>query len=238
MAHYMPHDFKCLDRIGQRLQLKHFDGVSPALECRECLQRNRSKGGLGLGNEARGLELKGPGPRSDKHLLAKVARAALSLGNLRDGGHVIIGIGDEDPATLGPGLGEDDLASWIAYDDLARNLANYADPPLKFNVAGVELSSGAKVAVIEVFEFTDIPHFCAKEREGVLREGALYVRPRKVPETSEVASPVEMREIVELATEKALRAYVETAERAGVTLASGAPSSEELYGVEEAQAWE
>jgi predicted HTH transcriptional regulator len=204
------------------------------------LTAKQIEGRLEFGNEARGLELKGPGPRSDKHLLAKVARAALSLGNLRDGGHVIIGIDDGDPTKLGPGLEDDDLASWIAYDDLARNLANYADPPLKFNVAAIELSSGAKVAVIEVFEFADIPHFCAKEREGVLREGALYVRPRKVPETSEVASPVEMREIVELATQKALRAYVEMAERADVTLASGPrpPSSDELYEAEEAQGWE
>ncbi len=195
---------------------------------------------LQLGYEARGLELKGPGPRSDKHLLAKVARAALSLGNLRDGGHVIIGIDDADPGELGPGLASGDLASWIAYDDLARTLANYADPPLRFNVAAIELSTGAMVAVIEVFEFADIPHFCAKEREGVLRDGALYVRPRKVPETSEVASPIEMREIIELATEKALRAYVETAERAGVTLAPGPrpPSSDELYEAEEGQAWE
>jgi hypothetical protein len=50
------------------------------------------------------LELKGPGARTDKHLFAKVARAALGLGNLRDGGHLIIGIDDEDPKTLLPGL--------------------------------------------------------------------------------------------------------------------------------------
>jgi hypothetical protein len=88
----------------------------------------------------------------------------------------------------------------VTYDHLARALANYADPPLRFDVAAVQLSSGATVAVIEVFEFEDIPHFCAKHYDGVLREGALYVRPRKVPETSEVASAVEMREVIELAT--------------------------------------
>ncbi len=44
------------------------------------------------------------------------------------------------------------------------------------------------------------------------------MRPRKTPETSEVASPVEMREVVELATEKALRAFVERTQRAGLRL--------------------
>lgn len=195
---------------------------------------------LQLGYETRGLELKGPGSRSDKHLFAKVARAALSLGNLRDGGHIVVGIGDDEPGNLQPGLSEDDLASWVDYDHLARALANYAEPPLNFDVVTVEMSSGVSVAVIEVFEFADIPHFCAKQYGEVLREGALYVRPRKMPETSEVASAVEMREIIELATEKALRTYVETAERAGLVLSSegtARPSDEERYRAEEADAW-
>lgn len=206
-------------------------GVLTALQLEERLQ---------LGYEARGLELKGPGSRADKHLFAKVARAALGLGNLRDGGHIVVGIDDDNPDQLLPGLSEEHLASWVEYDHLARALANYADPPLKFNVAAVELSSGALVAVIEVFEFEDIPHLCGKHQDGVLREGALYVRPRKVPETSEVASAVEMREVVELATEKALRRYVEIAERAGVALDSegvSRPSDDERYETEEADAW-
>ncbi len=72
--------------------------------------------------------------------------------------------------------------------------------------------------------------------------GALYVRPRKVPETSEIASGVEMREVIELATQQALRAYVETARRAGVTLgvaqpAVESPASEERYQAEREEAW-
>jgi hypothetical protein len=168
--------------------------------------------------ELRGLELKGPGSRADKHFLAKVVRAGLSMGNLRDGGHVVIGIEDTDPAALLPGLSDEDLASWLAYDEVARAMANYADPPLQFEIAQVELASGATVAVIEVFEFADIPHLCARSYDSVLREGALYVRPRRMPETSEVASSVEMRDVIELATEKRLRSYVETAERASVRL--------------------
>jgi predicted HTH transcriptional regulator len=195
---------------------------------------------LSLGYESRGLELKGPGPRSDKRLFAKVTRAALSLGNLRDGGYVVIGISDESPDEMQPGLSSADLASWIDYDNVARALANYADPPLRFDIASLKLSSGAEVAVIEVNEFEDIPHLCAKDYEGVLREGALYVRPRKVPETAEVPSAVEMRELIDLATEKALRAYVETADRAGLSLRTEGettPSDQEQYRAEEADAW-
>src|SRR6266508_4610961 len=156
------------------------------------------------------------------------------MGNLRDGGHVIMGIDDGDPAAMLPGFEAGDLNSWLAYDDVARKMSEYADPPLRFDIAGVDLSSGATVAVIEVFEFSDLPHLCAKGYSDVLRKGALYVRPRKVPETSEVASSVEMRAVIDLATEKALRAYIETAERAGLTLTTAdrepeAPSDDERY---------
>jgi predicted HTH transcriptional regulator len=195
---------------------------------------------LALDRESRWLEVKGPGSRRDEHMVAKVAHAALGLGNLRDGGHLVIGINDTAIASLLPGLSDEELASWIAHDDLARKLANYADPPLQFNVASVELSSGAKVAVIEVFEFSDTPHFCARDYGEVLQKGRLYVRPRRVPETSIVSSATEMREVVELAIEKRLRAYVETAERANVALSTEnlpSMSDAERYDAEAGEAW-
>lgn len=199
---------------------------------------------LSGGYELRGLEVKGPGSRSAPHLFAKVTRAMLGMGNLRDGGHVLVGIDDGDPAAMLPGLDGDDLASWLAYDDVARKVGEYADPPLRFDIAPIQLSSGATVAAIQAFEFADIPHICAKaynDRSGiVLRKGALYVRPRKVPETSEIASSVEMRDVIHLATEKALRAYIETAERAGVTLTGttpAQPSDDEKYQAEREKGW-
>jgi predicted HTH transcriptional regulator len=181
---------------------------------------------LRYGYELRGVEVKGPGPRTDKHLFAKVTRAALSMANLRDGGHVIIGIADDNVADMLPGLCDSDLSSWLAYDDIARKLANYADPPLRFDLDSVTLPGGANVAVMQVHEFADIPVLCAKDYLDVLRAGACYVRSRRVPETAEIPSAVEMRELLELATEKALRAYVERAENAGVILRSQSPASE------------
>ena len=158
---------------------------------------------LRTGYERRGFELKGPGKSDDKRFLAKVARAALSMGNLRDGGYVVIG------------LDGDQLASWLDYDAVSARLAVYCDPPLSFHLAEHELVTKSRVVVLEISEFADIPHLCACGYPDVLREGGLYVRPRRIPETSEVASSVEMREVVDLAAEKRLRALIETAERAG-----------------------
>lgn len=192
------------------------------------------------GYELRGVEVKGPGHRTDAHLFAKVARAALSMGNLRDGGHVVLGVDDNDIAALRPGLSDAELESWLAYDDVARKLAMYADPPLRFDIASSQLSSGAVVVIVEVHEFSDIPHLCAKEYTGVLRKGALYVRTRRVPETAEVASSVELREILQIASEKTLRSYVETAERAGLRLTrldAARSRDSEQYEQQRAQAW-
>jgi predicted HTH transcriptional regulator len=193
---------------------------------------------LALGRETRGVEFKRPGMRTDTHLFAKVTRAALSMGNLRDGGHVVIGIDDTDPAAMAPGLSDPELESWTAYDDVSRKLAEYATPPLSFEVAVRELTSGSRVVVIEVEEFADIPHLCAKDYPKVLRNGALYVRPRKVPETSEVAGVVEMREVLDIAAEKALRAYIGIAHRAGIDLRGGTPSDADLYEAEQTAGWQ
>lgn len=193
---------------------------------------------LTLGRETRGIEFKTAGMRTDAQLFARVARAALSMGNLRDGGHVVIGIDDTDPAAMAPGLTDPELNSWTAYDDVCRKLAEYATPPLSFELAVRQLSSGSQVVVIDVEEFADIPHLCAKDYPKVLRNGALYVRPRKVPETSEVASAVEMREVLDIATEKALRAYVGTAHRAGIDLGGRTPSDADLYEAERKAAWQ
>src|SRR5216683_1288834 len=112
---------------------------------------------LFLGYELRGLEVKGPGLRTDSHLFAKVTRAALSMANLRDGGHVLIGIDDTNTAAMLPGLNSAELTSWLSYDDVSRKLAEYADPPLRFDLDARTLSSGATVALVQIHEFADIP---------------------------------------------------------------------------------
>jgi len=164
------------------------------------------------------------------------------MGNLRDGGEIVIGIEDGNPAALLPGLAPDDLKLWLDFDNVSRKLAVYADPPLRFDIEAMDLSSSAVVAVLHVYEFADLPHLCGKEYEAVLRKGALYVRTRTVPETTEVASSVEMRELLDLATEKALRNFVGIAERAGVRLTTvppgkPTPSDEERYEDQRGRAW-
>ncbi len=196
---------------------------------------------LKVGHETRGFEIKGPGALTDSHFFAKVVRAVLSMGNLRDGGYVVIGIDDKDPAALKPGLDTNQLESWLDYDTVASNMAVYADPPLHFETGIEELSNGAAVLVIQVHEFAVEPHICGKAFDPVLRKGALYVRSRKLPATVEVEDSVEMRELVDLATEKGVRRFIQTAQRVGLRLDSDAtkpgPTGEEKYEDERSKGW-
>ncbi len=173
---------------------------------------------LRLGHETRGFEVKGPGSPADPPFLVKVVRASLSMANLRDGGHVAIGIDDSDLAAMLPGLNSNDLDAWLDFDDISAKLAVYADPPIQFEVRPHNLSSGAAIVVIEVAEFHTIPILCAKGFDPGLRKGACYVRTRRIPETTEIASSVEMRELLDLAVEKGVRTFIRTAERAGVEM--------------------
>ena len=84
--------------------------------------------------------------------------------------------------------------------------------------------------ILRVREFEDIPVLCKRDYEKVLRDGACYVRSRRKPETAEIPSEVDMRDLLELATEKRLRKFVAQARAAGLDLAGAAsPSDQERF---------
>ena len=75
-----------------------------------------------------------------------------------------------------------------------------------------------KFVVIKVFEFAEIPVICKKDGSSNLRKAAIYTRTYRIPESAEVPSQSEMREILDLAAEKQVRRFFETQSRAGITV--------------------
>lgn len=175
---------------------------------------------LGRNHETPGVEFKGPGVRSDKQLFAKVVRAVLGMANRRDGGLVIVGVEDTGNQLNPTGLSAAELDTWD-YDDIAANIATYADPSVTFE-RQVMQQSGSSFLILAVNEFEEIPVLCRKAYEPVLRAGACYVRTRRIPETSEIPSQTEMRDLFDLAIEKGVRKYVARSQAAGLSI-SGAP---------------
>ena len=136
------------------------------------------------------------------------------MSNRQYGGLVIIGVRD-DGETLEPvGLTDYELRTWN-FDRIADRLATYADPGVTFELEVVELD-GNRYVVLEVEEFFDIPVLCKRPYQGVLREGACYVRTRRKPETSEIPTQADMRDLLDLAIEKGMTGYIERARRIGL----------------------
>jgi predicted HTH transcriptional regulator len=180
---------------------------------------------VAIGREQQGVEFKGPGSRTgNRQLMAKVFRAVLSMANRQDGGLVIVGVA-ERPTGLDPvGLTDEELATW-AYDDLAESLAEFSDPSIEFDTEIVE-SDGHKFLVIRVREFREIPVLCKRDYPDVLRKGACYVRSRRKPETVEIPTQEDMRDLIELATKKGVRRFVTQAHEAGLVISGQAPPTD------------
>jgi hypothetical protein len=192
-------------------------------------------------HESRRMELKGAGLlRRNGRFVAKVARAAMAMGNLRDGGLVVLGIANDQIATMQPGLSDAELAEWSDFDLVSAALSRYSDPPVSFELHKVTLSNGARIVVLEVAEFEHDVHICKKDFEGVLQDGQTYVRPRGEPRSVPVPSSAEARELHNLAIDKGVREFVRRGGAAGILLGPVVVPGEldtRAYGEEVATAW-
>jgi predicted HTH transcriptional regulator len=174
---------------------------------------------LDSGAEQRNVEFKSPGPISDKQLLYKVTRAVLGMTNHLDGGLVIVGVSEHAGKLVAKGVAEADVLEWTR-DTLADKVAPLVDPSVDFDVEH-RVYDGRAFVLIAVREFDETPVFCRSNKHDqsgnylVLREGALYVRGRRKPETVEVRTSQEMRDLLDLALRKRLRHFTELLQAAG-----------------------
>ncbi len=171
---------------------------------------------MALSHELSGVEFKGPGSLQDSRFVAQVVKAVLGMTNRRDGGSVIIGVRDDGGTLTLSGITADDLPSWT-YDAVADQIARYADPSVNFQL-DIKEYDGNKYVILEVAEFSDIPVLCKRAFNGVLRDGACYVRTRRKPETTEIPAQAEMRDLLDLAIEKGVRQFLERAARVGLNV--------------------
>lgn len=197
---------------------------------------------LRLGRESRSFEVKGPGSITDKQYVARVVRATMAMGNLRDGGQVCLGIDNDQMTAMLPGLSPVEVAEWSNYDNVSDQVARYSDPPVAFHLHRFTLSSGAEVVVLDIEEFDTDLHICKRDYQGVLQAGQTYVRPRGKPQSSQVPSLVDMRDLHDLAIDKGVREYFRRSEFAGAPFTlvpRPTPDQEDLaaFDAEAAEAW-
>lgn len=170
------------------------------------------------GRENRETEFKSGGSILDVHLLRRVIRAVLGMTNNRDGGVVVLGVSERLGYAVFEGISEEDAASWTN-DAFGDKSAAWVDPAVSVDI-GINLFEGRLFVVIEVAEFEESPVFARKDYRSpkgdmVLREGALYVRGIRKPETVEIRTSLEMRRLLDLALQRRLERFFHLTSVAG-----------------------
>lgn len=167
---------------------------------------------INAGSEDRNREFKSSFPwdrRTHGETMAKVTKSILAMSNLRDGGHIVVGVEDDENGRGVPrGVLSEHLMTY-SYDLMADFVRQYAEPYARFNLDVVE-DSGRSFVVVSIVGFDEVPVICRKSYGDILSEGLVYVRPRSGrPRSERVTSYVDMRELLDLAGEKRLRRYLE-----------------------------
>lgn len=181
------------------------------------------------GREGRNLEYKQSMSWNDPSTKANITRAILAMSNIRDGGAIVLGVEERSDGTFEPiGMNPAD-ADTFDYDEVASYVAEYADPYVQFSLDRVEYE-GKIFIVIQVKEFEEVPVICKKSGKNLCR-GKIYTRTRRMPESAEVSSQSEMREIIDMAVEKGIRRLLQLFSRIGLTppTPASAPIDDELF---------
>lgn len=144
----------------------------------------------------------------------KIIKAALALSNIRDGGHLVIGFNEVNNSEFEPvGMTESDLLTYNS-DQIKRAISKYADPYVSIEIHRIS-DEGKQFLVMQVDEFPEIPVICKYDGDKIY-QGRIYTRTRRMPESAEIPSQTEMREILDIAAEKKLRSYLEMQRRASI----------------------
>lgn len=163
--------------------------------------------------EERFLEYKTSAPWDS--LKEKVTKTAIGMANMRDGGTIIIGVPNKEGRFVPEGMLEEHIATYDA-DEVQAFINKFADPYVRIEIHPVPWDQKKFLAIV-VHEFDEIPVVC-KRNSGILRQGAIYTRSYRIPETCEVQTQTEMREIIEMAVEKGIIRFMKMTQRLGIPI--------------------
>lgn len=157
----------------------------------------------------------------DKNAKIEITKDLLAFANIPDGGRIIIGVKENKGDSNGKrfeltGMEPEHLSAWT-HDNLADTARNYADPYVEFELESVPVNERVCM-VIKIREFEEIPVICKQQFGNTLKCGAIYTRSYGKRESAEVRSQTEVREILNLATEKNIRKFIGTAMKVGLPL--------------------
>jgi predicted HTH transcriptional regulator len=163
---------------------------------------------LEISYELRNREFKDAFCWSDKNntwIKEKITRAILGMTNIKSGGNIIIGVGEEKNTKklLLNGLSKKQLDSFEDFDGIKGYVDGFSSNQTFFNIAYGEYKD-KKFVVMSVEEFSEIPVLCKKNgvNPGILVKDDLYTRSMKGVYGTAKATELELREMIKMASDK------------------------------------
>jgi hypothetical protein len=148
----------------------------------------------------------------------RLVKTLMAMGNLRDGGVVVIGVSEAGQQWNLAGITKDHLETYDV-DTVTETLAKYASPPVELDVVLVKYQNGPSFLAIQAHEFGDLPFVCKRngpDTERPFHEGDIFVRPPGKPQTKKVTVAQELHALLALAAEKRARAMLQAGHRIGL----------------------
>lgn len=147
----------------------------------------------------------------------RLIRTIMAMGNLRDGGVIIIGASERGDDWELTGISQEHLTTYDV-DNITDAINKYASPPMQVEIVRVKYSNGQDFLALQAKEFEYAPYVCRNNSPaeiGLLYEGEVYIRPPGKPQTKKVTNALEMVDLLELAAEKRARSMISTSRRIG-----------------------
>jgi predicted HTH transcriptional regulator len=143
------------------------------------------------------------------------------MGNLRDGGVIIIGASERGNNWELTGIAQEHLTTYDV-DDTTDAINKYASPPMQIEMVRVKYQEDREFLAFQIREFEYAPYVCrnnSPNKTGLLHEGDVYIRPPGKPQTKKVTNVQEMHDLLELAAEKYARSMIRTSRSIGLVSA-------------------
>jgi hypothetical protein len=152
-----------------------------------------------------------------KLLRWRIIKTLMAMGNVRDGGIIVVGASERGDEWDLAGIHEAHLRTYDV-DEIMDALAKYASPPIEAGVVLVEYRNDKSFLAFHVREFEHSPYICkanCPDGVGLFKEGDIFVRPPGKAQTKKVTNAQDLADLLELAAERRARRMIETAHRIG-----------------------
>lgn len=133
----------------------------------------------------------------DRRGQREIIRDLMAFGNSDTIGYLVIGVDTGSGATFERnGVSEEQAAS---YDPtpIGELVREFSDPEVQFTIHVPELQ-GKRFVVFRISPFATVPHICRKPYNGILQQGAIYVRTDNA-QTIKVPTAQHMRRLIDRA---------------------------------------